>query len=91
MAKVHEDIEKEVEKEEYYDAYKLSKKSTRTAVLLGIFITPFGYWYVGRTGLALLNFFTFNYFLLGPIIVPIHCYKMIEKAKKNVALAKIQK
>jgi short subunit fatty acids transporter len=55
-----------------------------TVILLSIFVTPLGYYWVGKTGLALLNFFTFNYLFLGPIIVPFHTNKIMNDAQKEL-------
>lgn len=53
-------------------------KSPALAAALGIF-GFIGYLYVGRKKLALLNFVTMNYFSLGFIIAPIHCYLIANK------------
>lgn len=70
-----------------YELEKIASKDKTTIILLGIFITPLGYWMIGKKGLALVNFITLNYFLLGWIIVPIHCNKMINDARKELRLA----
>lgn len=67
-----------------YDLQKVARKSPGVAVALGLLLTPASYWYVDRTGLALINFLTFNYLLLGFIIVPIHSYMIIENAREEL-------
>lgn len=67
-----------------YDLQKIARKSPGVAVALGILLTPAAYWYVDRTGLAIINLLTFNYLLLGFIIVPIHSYMIIEEAKEEL-------
>jgi len=60
-----------------------AEKSTPVAILLAVFVSPLAYYYVGRTKLAVINLLTFNYLLLGIVIVPIHVYKIIANAEKN--------
>ena len=67
-----------------YELQKIAQKSPATAVALGLLLTPASYWYVGRTGLALVNFLTLNYLLLGFIVVPIHTYKIIQNARDEL-------
>lgn len=67
-----------------YELQKVARKSPGVAVALGLLLTPASYWYVGRTGLALVNFLTFNYLLLGFILVPIHTYKIINDAQDEL-------
>jgi len=69
---------------EEYELKKLASKSGASAILLGILISPLGYVYVGKWSLAIINFLTLNYFLLGPIIVPIHAYSIISDARKKL-------
>jgi hypothetical protein len=56
---------------------QLSEKSTAVTILLGVFLSPLAYYYVGRTKLAVINFLTLNYLGLGFIAVPIHAYKIL--------------
>lgn len=67
-----------------YELQKVARKSPVTAVILALLLTPTSYWYVGRTGLALVNLLTFNYLLLGFIIVPIHSYMIIQNAREEL-------
>lgn len=70
-----------------YELEKIASKSNTAVILWGIFLTPVAYWKVGRKGLAILNFITFNYVLLGWIIVPIHCNKIINDAQEELRMA----
>jgi len=63
---------------------KIASQDKTAVMLMSFFLTPVGYWMIGKTGLALINFFTFNYFLLGPLVVPIHCHKIMEDAKDEL-------
>jgi hypothetical protein len=63
---------------------KIARKNHTTVILLSIFISPLGYYWVDETGLALLNFFTANYLLLGPVLVPLHTHKIMKDAKKEL-------
>jgi len=63
---------------------KIANEDKTAVMLMSFFLTPVGYWMIGKTGLALINFFTFNYFLLGPLIVPFHCHKIMEDAKDEL-------
>lgn len=67
-----------------YELQKLAEKSTGWAIIFSIFITPLGYIYIGKWGLAVINFLTLNYLLFGVIIVPIHTYLMISNARKEL-------
>ena len=62
-------------------AQPLADKSTPVAILLAFVLSPAAYYYVGRTKLAVINFLTLNYLLLGIVIVPLHVYKIISDAK----------
>lgn len=63
---------------------KIANEDKTAVMLISFFLTPVGYWMIGKTGLALINFFTLNYFLLGPLIVPFHCHKIMEDAKDEL-------
>ncbi|OBZ36128.1 MAG: hypothetical protein A9957_04210 [Methanohalophilus sp. DAL1] len=67
-----------------YELQKLAEKDKTIAIILSILITPLGYIYVGKWGLAIINFLTFNYLLFGIVIVPIHTYSMISNARKDL-------
>jgi len=73
-----------------YELENMASKDTTTIILVGILISPVAYWMVGKKGLAIINFFTLNFFFLGPIIVPIHCYKMIENAEEELRRAGVR-
>jgi hypothetical protein len=55
-----------------------------TAMIVGFLLTPVAYVLVGKYGLALVNLLTFNYFLLGPIIVPFHVRNIIRDAREEL-------
>ncbi|WP_210409218.1 zinc ribbon domain-containing protein [Methanococcoides sp. NM1] len=67
-----------------YELQKLAEKDSVIAIILSLLITPLGYVYVGKWGLAIINFLTLNYLLFGIIIVPIHTYSMISNARKEL-------
>lgn len=67
-----------------YELQKLARKDKTTTAIVGFLISPVGYIMVGKTGLAVINFFTLNYFLLGVIAVPIHVSKIIENARQEL-------
>lgn len=73
-----------------HELEKIANKDKLTVILLSIFITPLGYYWVGKTGLALLNFFTLNYLFLGPIIVPVHAHMIMESAKDELRAAGVE-
>jgi len=58
------------------DLEALASKSTPLAALLGLLLGPLGYVYVGSWRWAVINFFTFNYLLLGVVLVPLHTVGM---------------
>jgi hypothetical protein len=49
-------------------------------LLLSIFLSPAGYYYIGRKKLALVNLVTLNYLALGFLVVPIHTYLITRDA-----------
>ncbi|SFS54267.1 hypothetical protein [Halostagnicola kamekurae] len=61
----------------------IADKSLPVAIVLGIILSPVAYYYVGRTKLAVINFFTLNYLMLGLLLVPIHVYKIISGARSR--------
>lgn len=64
-----------------YELQKIARKDITTVMVVSLLFTPAGYWMVGKKGLAIVNFFTLNYFLLGFIIVPLHTRKIIKDAR----------
>lgn len=63
---------------------KRAEKSKNMAALWSLLLTPYGYYYVGSTKLAILNLITFNYLLFGFIVVPFHTNKMIQDARDEL-------
>ena len=54
-----------------------ANRSTVVAALLSVFVSPLGYYYVGRTRLAAINLLTLNYLLLGVLVVPVHTHLIV--------------
>lgn len=81
------DEQPDIPEQQRHELQNVAEKSTTTAVLLGIFISPLGYWYANENMLALINFLTLNYLLLGIIIVPIHSRKIILDAREELEAA----
>lgn len=73
-------IREKCEEETLEQAYKLKKTNRLIAILFGI-LGPAGYAYIKRWDLLVLNVFTFNYFMLGFILVPIHIYMLFDDAE----------
>lgn len=67
-----------------YELRKVARKDKGLVALVGFFFSPVAYLMVGRTGLAILNFLTFNYLLFGIFIVPIHSASIIGKARSEL-------
>lgn len=67
-----------------YELRKIARKDKALVALAGFFISPLGYLMVGKTGLAIINFLTFNYFLFGVIIVPIHTASIVGNARSEL-------
>lgn len=67
-----------------YELQNLARKDQLTVAVVSFLITPAGYLMVGKTGLAIINFITLNYFLLGFIVVPIHTWKIIGNARDEL-------
>lgn len=67
-----------------HELQKIARKDTTTVMLASFFLTPAGYIMVGKMGLALVNFFTLNYFFLGFLIVPFHTRKIIREARQDL-------
>jgi len=74
----------ELPDQQRYKLEKVAQKSPVVAALLGLLISPLGYYYVGRTGLAIINLLTLNFLLLGVIVVPIHSRKIINDAQSEL-------
>lgn len=72
-----------------YELEKLASKDKTTIAVIGFLISPIAYWMIGKKALAVINLLTFNFFLLGPIVVPIHCYSMISDAEEELRMAGI--
>jgi hypothetical protein len=70
-----------------YELEAIASKNTTTVVLVSLVLTPAAYWMLGKKALAVVNFLTFNFFLLGFFIVPIHCYIMINNAQEQLRKA----
>jgi len=70
-----------------YELEKIAGKDKATVAIVGFLLSPVAYWMIGKKGLALLNFFTLNYLLLGIIVVPIHCWKIISDAEEELRIA----
>ena len=85
-----EDTEYTIPEHRRYELEKIANKSVGVTVVLGILISPLGYVMLGKWGLAAINFITLNYVLLGPIIVPIHCYKIIQNANEELRRAGVE-
>lgn len=67
-----------------YELEKIASNDKTTVAIVGFLISPIGYWMIGKKALAIVNFLTVNFFLLGPIIVPIHCYIAIDNAEDEL-------
>lgn len=67
-----------------YELEKMASKDKTTVAVVGFLLSPVGYWMVGKKGLAIVNLLTLNFFFLGPIIVPIHCWSMISNAEEEL-------
>lgn len=70
--------------EQAYRLQKLAQKNTGVVGLVGFLLSPAAYWMIGKKGLALVNFITFNYLLLGIILVPMHTWWIIYSARKEL-------
>jgi uncharacterized membrane protein YvbJ len=77
----------ELSERRQYELEKVAAKSKLTVMIVGILISPAGYWMVGKKALSIINLLTLNFFFLGLIIVPIHCYVIIGNAQKELQRA----
>lgn len=67
-----------------YELQKIARKDQTTIAAVGFLIPFVGYLMIGKTGLAIINLLTLNYFLFGFIIVPIHTWKIIGNARDEL-------
>lgn len=70
---------------ELQEKKKIANKDITTVMVVSFLLTPVGYWMVGKTMLAIVNFLTLNYFLLGWLIVPFHTRKIIKDTRTELA------
>lgn len=70
---------------------KLANKSPIAAVILGLFLPPISYVYIGKYRLAVLNLVTLNYLMLGVVIVPIQTRNAIINARRELKAIGIPK
>jgi predicted amidophosphoribosyltransferase len=70
-----------------YELQNVAQKDTTTIMLISFLLTPAGYLMVGKTGLAIINFLTLNYFFLGFLIVPFHTRSIIRDAREQLERA----
>lgn len=68
---------------------KRAYRSPTLAALLGFFLPPIAYLYIGKIRLAVLNLLTLNFFLLGFVIVPLHTYSAVKQARQELRVAGI--
>lgn len=73
-----------------FELEKIANQDITTVVLVSFLISPIGYYMAGKTGLAIINFFTLNYFLFGVIIVPLHTRKIIQDARSELRRAGVE-
>lgn len=74
----------DIVEERRYELGKIASKNMGAALLLGFFLSPFAYFYVGKSTLGVVNLVTLNYLLLGPLVVPVHVYKIINDARTEL-------
>lgn len=73
-----------------FEYEKIANKDTTTVMIVSFLLTPIGYYMVGKTGLAIINLLTLNYFFIGPLIVPFHTRKIIKDAKSELRRAGVE-
>ncbi|WP_222919401.1 zinc ribbon domain-containing protein [Natrinema sp. SYSU A 869] len=73
-----------------FEFEKIANKDITTIMLVSFLLTPVGYYMVGKTGLAIINFLTLNYFLLGIVIVPFHTRKIIKDSRSELRRAGVE-
>lgn len=67
-----------------YELESLAAKNRLVAILLGLFLSPLAYVYLGRWRWAVINVLTLNYLLLGFVLVPIHAYRLLNSAESQL-------
>jgi len=74
-----------VSREEYeqHEDDRLADKSVALAVVLGIFLPPVSYVYLGRWWMAFLNLITLNFLLTGFVVVPVDTSAIILDARRH--------
>lgn len=70
-----------------YELEKIASKDKATVLIVGFLLSPVAYWMIGKRTLAIVNFLTLNYFLLGVVVVPVHCYSIISDAEEELRRA----
>lgn len=66
---------------EYRQLERRADKSKRIAAVLGFFLPPVAYVYVGSTKWAIINLVTANYLFFGLLLTPYHSIQLIEDAR----------
>lgn len=84
------DSDYEIPDAKQYELEKIANKDVTTVMAVSFLLTPLGYYMVGKTGLAVINLLTFNYLLLGWIIVPFHTRKIIKEARTELHRAGVE-
>ena len=65
-------------------AYELTSKNKVISMVLAFFCAPMSYAYIKRYDFMLISLLTFNYFLLGFIIAPLHVYYLYNQAEERL-------
>lgn len=79
----------DLSKDEKAELRKLADRSVGVATVLGFFLPPIAYLYIGKRRLAVFNLLTLNFFLLGFVIVPLHTRSAIKNARQQLRAAGI--
>jgi hypothetical protein len=79
------DTEKSLANSRIRELQRIARKDKGIVMLVSFLLSPLGYVLVGRWGLAIVNFLTLNYLLLGVILVPFHTKSIIENARDQLA------
>ena len=72
------------EEKQLLNAYELLNKNKIISIILAFFCAPCAYAYIKRYDFMLISLFTFNYFLLGFIIGPLHIYQIYSQAEERL-------